>query len=393
MSPEKESNIDLQEPQLENEDMVLRESLVMLLMDAKSTEECKKALKLSARWQALFPEDTVVKRASEQPAMRMSAGKESKARESGKQDVAKALLEALDQRQPVSTKHLGPKDSREGGHDQSSHAPSKARLDRFASRGFVKASVEDRKRLKIPPAWKDVQVDRSKDAPLLAVGTDAKGREQRIYSAKHHEKQAAAKFARIRALHDRMPDIDDQLAQDAPDNDTAMAALLIRRMGLRPGSDSDTGSEKQAYGATTLKTSHVGVKKDKVSLNFVGKKGVDLSLEIEDSELAAHLNDRMKNRGKDDRLLDTNATKLRQYLSGISPGLKPKDFRTYLGTSVAKELVDSMDPPASEKDYQTKRRQIANRVSSILGNTPTVALESYIAPSVFGPWDVQRKAS
>lgn len=284
--------------------------------------------------------------------------------------------------------HLSVKDEREGDHNQASHRPkSSGRKERFAAQGFEDATPEDRKRLAIPPAWKDVQINRDPNARLMAVGEDAKGREQRIYSPKHHEEQAAAKFARIKALHDRMPKIDKRLSKDAKNNDDALAALMIRRMGLRPGSDADTGADKKAYGATNLKPEHVNVNGDDVNLKFTGKKGVDLDLSINDPELARLLKGRLKKKKPGDRLLDTNAPKLRAYLKDAAPGVKPKDFRTYLGTAAALDAVKSMPKPKNRKEYQSQRKRVGEIVSELLGNTPTVALASYIAPAVFGPWD------
>lgn len=261
------------------------------------------------------------------------------------------------------------------------------REERFASRGFEPATAEDRKRLSIPPAWREVQIDRSPGARLLAVGVDNKGREQRIYSALHHEQQAAAKFARIGALHERLPAIDRRIAADAARDDTALSALLIRRMGLRPGSDAFTGAAKKAYGATNLKVSHIEIDGDKIYARFTGKKGVALDLQAEDPELAKLLKGRQAGKGAEDRLLDTDERKLRDYMKKAAPGVKPKDFRTYLGTSEAKRLVDTMPVPKNAKEYKAQRREVGTGVSRTLGNTPSVALESYISPAVFGPWD------
>lgn len=312
-----------------------------------------------------------------------------------------ALVYAL-----VLTMHLK-NDRRKGSHPQGTHgswSPSNSfssksgasrakevekgkRLARFEGRGFKAASDEDRERLKIPPAWTGVQVSREKDAPLLAVGLDAKGREQRIYSAAHHENQAAAKFDRIEKLHGRLPAIDQRLSRDAKDDDTALSALLIRRMGLRPGSDTDTGAEKKAHGATNLKTSHIQTDGDTIRASFTGKKGVDLDLELNDPELARLLEGRQRDKDPDDRLLNTDERKVRAYMTRIAPGVKPKDLRTYLGSATAKKLVASAPPPKNAAEYKAKRREIGLAVSKILGNTPTVALASYIAPSSFGPWD------
>lgn len=253
--------------------------------------------------------------------------------------------------------------------------------------GFRGPTEADRKRLAIPPAWKDVQVSRDPNSPLQATGIDAKGRKQRIYSAAHHEQQGAAKFARIGKLHERLPEIDKRLGRDAKTDDTALAALLIRRMGLRPGSDTDTGAEKKAHGATNLKVSHIQVDRGKIRANFTGKKGVDLDLELDDPELARLLKGRRQGKDGEDRLLNTDERRLRAYMARVAPGVKPKDLRTYLGTATAMDLVASMPIPKTKREYRSRRREVGAQVSRLLGNTPTVALNSYIAPAVFGPWD------
>lgn len=268
----------------------------------------------------------------------------------------------------------------------------KKRRERLASRGFEDATDADKKRLSVPPAWTEVMVDRSPGAPLLAAGLDGKGREQAKYSREHHEKQAAEKFARIEELNDRIEEIDRRIARDAKDDDTALAALLISRMGLRPGSDTDTGAEKKAHGATNLKASHIKTTPNgRINASFTGKKGVDLDLALEDSELARLLESRKQGKGGGDRLLQTDERKLREYMKNAAPGVKPKDLRTHLGTTTAKKLVDSMPTPKTAKEYQRQRREVGKRVGEILGNTATVALESYIAPSVFARWDIALK--
>lgn len=252
---------------------------------------------------------------------------------------------------------------------------------------FREPTKEDRKRLGIPPAWKGVRVATDRNAALQATGIDAKGRKQPIYSREHHENQAAAKFDRIEALDDRIGEIDERLSRDAKTDDTALAALIIRRMGLRPGSDTDTGAEKKAHGATNLKASHIETDGPKIRASFTGKKGVDLDLTLNDPELAALLRGRKEGKNGRDRLLNTDERKLRDYMKRAAPDVKPKDLRTYLGTTTAKKLMDGMPIPKTKKEYQSQRREVAKQVSQMLGNTPTIALASYIAPSVFGPWD------
>ena len=75
-------------------------------------------------------------------------------------------------------------------------------------------------------------------------------------------------------------------------------------------------------------------------------------------------------------------------------GFKTKDFRTLLGTRTAMQEIVNLSPPVpkDEKEYRKKVKEVAIRVSKKLGNTPTVALQSYINPSVFAEWKLNAGA-
>jgi len=45
-----------------------------------------------------------------------------------------------------------------------------------------------------------------------------------------------------------------------------------------------------------------------------------------------------------------------------------------------------MPAPKDEKTYKKQVLEVAKVISAKLGNTPTVALQSYIAPQVFAQW-------
>lgn len=247
--------------------------------------------------------------------------------------------------------------------------------------------------LKIPPAWTHVRYNDDPTADLLVVGKDAKGRSQYIYSDQFSAKQAAAKFARISELHDKHEEIAKQNAKDRKKPETKEVAdcmYLIMQMGVRPGSDEDTGAEKKAYGATTLKAEHVVTDGDQaVALDFIGKKGVHLHLTISDPDLSKMLAERKAKAGADGNLFDTDNTKLLSYAHSLDGGgFKTKDFRTLLGTRLANNEVAAQEPPKSMAEYKKRVLAVAKAVSARLGNTPTVALQSYINPAVFAPWKI-----
>lgn len=247
--------------------------------------------------------------------------------------------------------------------------------------------------LKIPPAWTDVTFSHDLSSDLLVTGKDTKGRRQAIYSQVHNARQAAAKFGRIEELSNKLDAILKQIsvAQKSSDTsirDAADCAYVIAVTGIRPGSEEDTGAEKQAYGVTTLLGRHVTVENDQVVLKFVGKKGVDLSIPVTDPKASKILLNRKKS-GADRQIFSINERQLLGFVHSLDGGFfKTKDFRTLLGTRTAMDEVSKRSPPLNEKDYKRKVMDVAKVVSRKLGNTPTIALQSYINPGVFSSWRI-----
>ena len=121
---------------------------------------------------------------------------------------------------------------------------------------------------------------------------------------------------------------------------------------------------------------------------FIGKDGVSLDLPVTDSKIAGMLRDRAKSAGKNGQLFpNVSNSSLLDYMHEFDGGkFKTKDFRTRLGTAEAKMKMSSLSSPKTERDYKRSVREVAVHVSSILGNTPTIALQSYIHPAVFASW-------
>jgi DNA topoisomerase-1 len=245
--------------------------------------------------------------------------------------------------------------------------------------------------LKIPPAWTDVRVSDDPASALMVSGRDTKGRPTAIYSPEHHARAASLKYARIHELMGKFDAIEAQnnAARKNPDTrDVADCLALVMSMGIRPGGEGDTGAAVKAYGATTLEGRHVKVSGDNVRLQFVGKKGVSLDLPVTDKGIAAMLKARKLVAGTRGRLFgETDAGRLLAHTHSMNGGgFKTKDFRTRLGTAMATMLVGVIDKPTDEKSYRRAVMQVAKEVSAQLGNTATVALQSYINPVVFAPW-------
>jgi DNA topoisomerase I len=264
-----------------------------------------------------------------------------------------------------------------------------------ATEGFTKATDKDAARikaLKLPPAWKNIHLNPDLEGELQATGEDVKGRTQYRYSAAHSEAAAAEKFERLKHLVEVLPGLREQIAKDLKSDDpaireTATLIHLIDKTGFRIGSDKDTGADKKAFGASTLESRHVKIDGDRIRFSFIGKKGVRIHKTLDDKTLADILKPRLERKGP---LFDASDGDARQYMEEHAPGHTPKDYRTYHGTQIALERISKMPIPKNEKELKKATKKVATVVSDFLGNTPTIALKSYIDPAVFSKWKLKK---
>lgn len=262
--------------------------------------------------------------------------------------------------------------------------------------GMSPATDEHRKKYKIPPGLTSVHVSDDPHSHMVARGTDAKGRVKSFYSAEYEQGQAQKKFNRIDALHNKIPELDEHLHNDHPTDDNAAALLLSRHMGLRPGSTRDTKANVQAYGASTLLAKHAKVdENNRAHLDFIGKEGKHLRFHTSHPDIVSALQSRLQGKKPNDALFPgTSDSKMNSYLKDkVGPldeeGTHPlvKDLRTYHANSIARdEIAKHKTPPKTKAEFQKRRKEVATKVSGHLGNTPVMALNSYINPAVFHDW-------
>ena len=246
------------------------------------------------------------------------------------------------------------------------------------------AFEETRQRgLKIPPAWTGVWVNPDKNADLQVKGKDTKGRTQYVYSVTAQNKNKAEKFNRLRAFHDALPRIMDNIEKD--ESDESKVLYLISKTGFRIGGEGDTGADVRAYGASTLRGTHVKIEEGKAVFDFIGKKGVHQRHVVSDPKIVAMVKDKA---GKDEPLFNTSAEKVRNKLHSFDNRFKVKDFRTYVATQEALKAVETIPPPPpkTEKELASRILQVAKVVAQKLGNTPVMARDSYIDPTVWDRW-------
>lgn len=250
--------------------------------------------------------------------------------------------------------------------------------------------------LRVPPAWTNVQISPDPKAPLQVIGQDAKGRKQYVYHQRFAQSQAEKKFSRIKELDRKFKMVQLQNEKNRSHKNPSMrdhadAAALVMHTGMRPGSETDTGAEHQGYGATTLEGQHVvNMGDDKLNLRFVpGKKhGQSVDMPVDDPSIVKMLRARAAMAGPDGQLFPSvSAQSLLNYIHTFDGGgFKSKDLRTLVAARTAKDMIAKFPVPQNPMQYKKSVKEVATQVATKLGNSATVALQSYIPPILFAEW-------
>ena len=284
---------------------------------------------------------------------------------------------------------------------------------RRAGKGFVyldadgqRLGADDVERIRslaIPPAWEDVWICPLPQGHIQAVGTDVAGRRQYLYHPVWRLKQDQSKFDRVLAAAAKLPAARRRILADLAlegmprGRATATAVRLLDLGYFRIGNDAYT-QDNGSFGLTTLERQHVRRKGDVIVFTFVGKSGIEHSIEIDDAAAIAAL-DRMRRRKSASRRLlayqdarrwaDLDSTAVNAYLADLLGGeLTAKDFRTWHATVLAAVALASSDEPGDTKASRKRAIKAAvEEVSGYLGNTPTIAKNSYIDPRVLDRYE------
>lgn len=250
-------------------------------------------------------------------------------------------------------------------------------------------------KLAIPPAWTSVWIAPSADSHLQATGVDSRGRKQyRYHPAWLHERDQL-KFQDMEAFGRAQPHLRRQIESGLSDEAEPLGhrrvlALSLRLLDiglLRVGSDRYARDNKH-YGLTTLLREQVTVRPDQAVFDYVGKAGKRQRLAIADAPALDVLAPLKRRRHGPRELLVFRAARswtrihredVNNFLRAESGGpFSAKEYRTWNATVIAAATLAALEPRPS------RAATVASRaVADALGNTPTVARQSYIDPRVF----------
>lgn len=257
-------------------------------------------------------------------------------------------------------------------------------------------------KIPIPPAWTDLKITTDpENAALLITGKAANGKVQYLYSTAHRDSANGEKFKRTMAIHKSIPKLDKWIEENLEKDDTAIALLLMRVFGMRPGGEKSDVDTADSYGATTLLMEHISVTAGgKVTLKFrPGKKHSKIEEEniititSNDKTLARAMKilmERNKSKSRKTVALNTSAAKAGAAIKRAfgDNSMKAKDLRTYVANRIAMEEMAKTKKknPQTKKELDAWINEVAAKVSDVLGNEPSEARKSYINPEVFDKW-------
>jgi DNA topoisomerase-1 len=256
--------------------------------------------------------------------------------------------------------------------------------------------------LRVPPAWRDVHIAATSRSAIQAWGYDARGRKQYRYHEKAVERRELRKYHRVRQLAKELPRVRRALHEDARPSARAVsvdanvvAATILRLIGetfCRVGGER-YARENGTFGITTLKKSHVEIRKGMALLEYRGKGSIRQRQVVTDSTLVSLVARQLRTPGaklfryKRGRKWQTIAAHdVNSYLQQRIGPYSAKDFRTLGGTLRAATVLAELGPARSPTEAKKNVALAMRLVSSELGNTPTICRASYVHPMVIAKY-------
>jgi DNA topoisomerase-1 len=170
----------------------------------------------------------------------------------------------------------------------------------------------------------------------------------------------------------------------------ATVVHLLETTLIRVGND-DYARQNGSYGLTTLENRHAAIDGNEVRFRFTGKGGKQWSLRVRDRRVAKIIRSCQELPGQE--LLqyideegspqDVTSSDVNAYLREITgKDITAKDFRTWAGTVLAAMALNEMKSFDSAAQAKRNVRAAIERVSTRLGNTPTICRKCYVHPHV-----------
>ena len=250
----------------------------------------------------------------------------------------------------------------------------------------------------MPPVYKDVKYYYiPKDS--YATGVDSIGRIQHKYTKEHTLRRNASKKKTLIDVNKKIKKIkkkidDDLLKNNFPkERNIALILKLMNQCHFRIG-NKQYEEKYGSIGLTTLQKEHIKINKNKIYIEFIGKKGVENKCLLKDKQLATILkklyqtNDSYLfsylNENHESRNISVND--VNQYLDEFE--ITNKDLRMWNANYLfLKFLHQELKKNTSFVNTKTNKKKLiklaVEKTAHYMHNTPTVCKSSYICKDMY----------
>ena len=248
----------------------------------------------------------------------------------------------------------------------------------------------------IPPAYNNVKINKNKSAKILAIGIDEKGRSQYTYNKKTIKKNSKSKFKKLIDFGKNHSKLIKKINSDlnGPFNKDKLISLILKLIincNFRVGNEKYTCDNK-SYGVSTLEKKHLKFIKDKLIINFIGKKGVKNICNVNDKKIINYLKILYKNSksGKiftyteDGKTKNIKSSDVNNYLKNLG-NYTTKNFRTWNANI---ELIKNINKCKSNDNILKK---CIENVAKKLHHTASVCKKNYIDPKLIKLFETNSK--
>lgn len=259
-----------------------------------------------------------------------------------------------------------------------------------------KTDLQRIKDLVIPPMWENVKISHLQNSHLQAVGRDNKNRKQYLYHEDWKKIRNNTKFYKMYSFGKKLPLIRKKVDKDLEKKGwpkEKVVALIIRLMEethIRIG-NSYYEKTNRTYGLTTLRKRHINIYKDKMRIEFVGKKGKEHNVTVRNKKLIRLVNRCEELPGWElFKFIDENGERktiksnhINEYLQSIcGKTFTAKDFRTWSASLSFFNTLLELDKAETEKEIKDNILKAYEMTASALGNTKTVCRKYYVHPII-----------
>jgi len=257
------------------------------------------------------------------------------------------------------------------------------------------------KSLVIPPMWNDVKISHLENSHLQAIGIDAKNRKQYLYHSHWKIIRNSTKFYKMHAFGKMLPCIRKQLEIDLDKKGwpkEKVVALIIRLMEethIRIG-NSQYEKQNKSYGLTTLRKRHINIYKGKLQIEYIGKKGIEHKVSLQNKKLVKLINrceelpgwTLFKFKDENGETKTINSTHVNEYLQTLcGKNFTAKDFRTWSASVSFFNALMELEKATSEKEIKSNIIAAFDMAATSLGNTRNVCKKYYVHPIIIEEYE------